>query len=110
VFQEVWFVQPTVTEDVNLAQVIRIWPAHSFFAVTVVNGRLVVRGLQPGESWNRDQLEWKADHEIVFSGERVGTREALQRLIAATPDRVAPREIWIHESLEADAQHAWEQP
>jgi hypothetical protein len=124
VFDEVWFLAPASSD---VADVIWIWPADPFFAATVTGGRFGLRGLHAGDPWNWDRLERKADHEIGLYGERVRTRDALERVIDAGPDRPVgiswsvlhgpvrekrrsdARTIWIHESLKGEARHMWEQ-
>lgn len=83
-----------------------------FFLATVMGGRLHPNGIPEWGPWDASRLHWwpedRLDLILTTAGERkVRTAEELEAAIKE-PMTVAPtRDIWIHESLEDEAQRMW---
>ncbi len=85
-----------------------------FFLATVLGGRLHPDGVPEWGPWDSSRLHfWPEDHlDLILptTGDRkVRTTEELEVAIKE-PRGVAPtRNIWIHESLEDEAQRLWKE-
>jgi hypothetical protein len=87
-----------------------------FFAAAAYGGKLHVRGMLPGAAWNRNRLEYRIEEEIDALNERMddqkartsGELSAFTRGLSAGPSKRMIW-LWIHEDLEDQVRHLWEQ-
>ena len=84
-----------------------------FFLATVLGGRLHVDGIPEWGHWESSRLHWWPEDHLdkilsTIGGRKIRTTEELDVAINE-PMTVAPtRNVWIHESLEDEAQRMWE--
>lgn len=86
-----------------------------FFAAAEYGGRLYVRGMLPGAAWNRNRLEYRIEEEIDalnrMDDRKARTSGELRAFTRGLSGGSSRRMIWlwIHEDLEDQVRHLWEQ-
>jgi hypothetical protein len=84
-----------------------------FFAAVVLSGRFVVRGIGLSGPWNRNWLKYRLEEQIDLRLNSTIDRKAktIEELEAAVSDpmiSITTRNVWVHESLEKEAERLWE--
>ncbi len=88
--------------------------SNRYFPVTILGGRLHVRGIPDRGPWNPARFEW-ADEEFVDlllskdpGHRKARTHQELEAVIKE-PKRAPSREVWMHESLVDETRRLWEE-
>ena len=85
-----------------------------FFAAVVLSGRFVVRGIGLSGPWNRNWLKYRREGQIdprlhSTIDRKAKTIEELEAAIWDPMMRITIRNVWVHESLEKDAERLWQE-
>jgi hypothetical protein len=87
--------------------------SERFFPVTILGGRLHIRGIPEWLPWESSRLEFwpesDLDRIIPATGDRkVRTAEELQAVMQEPRGPAPTRKVWIYEGLEDEARRLWE--